>query len=113
MGVKLEDDLRSALRMYARTIQKFGFDAKSLDFKLQNIVAGCNVELLIHPEGFTYSHGRSEVMVQKLWARSLYTSARSVCNVLTSADSSYSTVWPTMRSNRKAYSSSSCPERSF
>ncbi|CAB0018178.1 unnamed protein product [Nesidiocoris tenuis] len=37
-GAKSEDDSRLAARKYARIIQKLGFQAKFLDFKVQNMV---------------------------------------------------------------------------
>ena len=46
-GMKSEDDSRLALREYARIIQKLGFDAKFLEFKIQNIVGGCDIKFPI------------------------------------------------------------------
>uniref|UniRef100_A0A453JJ96 TATA-box-binding protein n=1 Tax=Aegilops tauschii subsp. strangulata TaxID=200361 RepID=A0A453JJ96_AEGTS len=42
---------------YARIIQKLGFPAKFKDFKIQNIVASCDVKFPIRLEGLAYSHG--------------------------------------------------------
>ncbi|KDQ49449.1 hypothetical protein JAAARDRAFT_63735 [Jaapia argillacea MUCL 33604] len=55
-GAKSEDNLRLALRKYARIIQKLGFDAKFSEFKIQNIVGSCNVKFSICLEGIPYSH---------------------------------------------------------
>ncbi|KAK9701100.1 Transcription factor TFIID (or TATA-binding protein, TBP) [Popillia japonica] len=41
-GAKSEDDSRLAARKYARIIQKLGFPAKFLDFKIQNMVGSCD-----------------------------------------------------------------------
>lgn len=57
-GAKSEDDSRLASRKYARIVQKLGFDAKFLDFKIQNIVGSCDVKFPIRLEGLAYSHGQ-------------------------------------------------------
>ncbi|KAM7268988.1 hypothetical protein ACFE04_024485 [Oxalis oulophora] len=44
-------------KMYARIIQKLSFPAKFKDFKIQNIVASCDVKFPIRLEGLAYSHG--------------------------------------------------------
>jgi len=56
-GAKSEDDSRLASRKYARIIQKLGFNAKFMDFKIQNIVGSCDVRFPIRLEGLAYSHG--------------------------------------------------------
>jgi len=56
-GAKSEDDSRLASRKYARIVQKLGFEAKFLDFKIQNIVGSCDVRFPIRLEGLAYSHG--------------------------------------------------------
>jgi transcription initiation factor TFIID TATA-box-binding protein len=56
-GAKSEDDSRLASRKYARIIQKLGFNAKFMDFKIQNIVGSCDVKFPIRLEGLAYSHG--------------------------------------------------------
>jgi len=43
-SVKSEDDSRLASRKYAHIVQKLGFDAKFLEFKIQNIVGDCDVK---------------------------------------------------------------------
>src|SRR2546423_5851456 len=63
-GAKSEDDSRLASRKYARIIQKLGFNAKFMDFKIQNIVGSCDVKFPIRLEGLAYSHGMfSSVML--------------------------------------------------
>ncbi|KAL6945397.1 TATA-box-binding protein [Hanseniaspora vineae] len=56
-GAKSEDDSKLASRKYARIIQKIGFSAKFTDFKIQNIVASCDVKFPIRLEGLAFSHG--------------------------------------------------------
>ncbi|CAD7700023.1 unnamed protein product [Ostreobium quekettii] len=57
-GAKSESDSRLAARKYARVIQKLGFDnAKFQDFKIQNIVASCDVRFPIRLEGLQHKHG--------------------------------------------------------
>lgn len=56
-GAKSEDDSRLAARKYARIIQKLGFPAKFLDFKIQNMVGSCDVKFPIRLEGLVLTHG--------------------------------------------------------
>uniref|UniRef100_A0A0D3B009 TATA-box binding protein n=1 Tax=Brassica oleracea var. oleracea TaxID=109376 RepID=A0A0D3B009_BRAOL len=51
-----EDASKLAARKYARIIQKLGFQAKFKDFKIQNIVASCDVKFPIRLEGLAYYH---------------------------------------------------------
>ena len=55
-GAKSEDASRLAARKYARIVQKLGFDAKFVDFKIQNVVASCDVRFPIRLEGLAYAH---------------------------------------------------------
>ncbi|XP_055372162.1 uncharacterized protein LOC129606083 [Condylostylus longicornis] len=55
-GAKSEDDSRLAARKYARIIQKLGFSAKFLDFKIQNMVGSCDVKFPIRLEGLVLTH---------------------------------------------------------
>lgn len=56
-GAKSEQDSKLASRKYARIIQKIGFDSKFKDFKIQNIVASCDVKFPIRLEGLAFAHG--------------------------------------------------------
>ena len=56
-GAKSEEASRLASRKYARIIQKLGFNAKFVDFKVQNIVGSCDVKFPIRLEGLAYKHG--------------------------------------------------------
>ena len=42
---------------YARIIQKLGFEAQFQDFKIQNVVASCDVKFPIRLEGLAFAHG--------------------------------------------------------
>lgn len=55
-GAKSEDDSRLASRKYARIIQKLGFNARFLDFKIQNIVGSCDIKFPIRLEGLASRH---------------------------------------------------------
>jgi transcription initiation factor TFIID TATA-box-binding protein len=55
-GAKSEEQSRFAARKYARIIQKLGFPAKFMDFKIQNIVGSCDVKFPIRLEGLAYDH---------------------------------------------------------
>eukprot|EP01102_Stenamoeba_stenopodia_P022767 TRINITY_DN9618_c0_g1_i1.p1 TRINITY_DN9618_c0_g1~~TRINITY_DN9618_c0_g1_i1.p1 ORF type:complete len:288 (-),score=43.88 TRINITY_DN9618_c0_g1_i1:57-920(-) len=55
-GAKSEQESRLAARKYARIIQKLGFQAKFMDFKIQNIVGSCDVQFPIRLEGLAYAH---------------------------------------------------------
>lgn len=56
-GAKSEQMGRLAARKYARIIQKLGFEASFKDFKIQNVVASCDVKFPIRLEGLAFSHG--------------------------------------------------------
>ncbi|XP_061062902.1 TATA-box-binding protein isoform X2 [Eubalaena glacialis] len=49
-GAKSEEQSRLAARKYARVVQKLGFPAKFLDFKIQNMVGSCDVKFPISYE---------------------------------------------------------------
>uniref|UniRef100_A0A3P8ZDI1 TATA-box binding protein like 2 n=2 Tax=Esox lucius TaxID=8010 RepID=A0A3P8ZDI1_ESOLU len=55
-GAKSEDQSRLAARKYARVVQKLGFPAKFLDFKIQNMVGSCDVCFPIRLEGLVLTH---------------------------------------------------------
>ncbi|KAJ7349057.1 TBP-domain-containing protein [Mycena albidolilacea] len=61
-GAKSEDDSRLASRKYAHIPQKPGFNAKFLEFKIQNIVGSCDVKFPIHLKGFAYRMDSSVAM---------------------------------------------------
>ncbi|XP_056402033.1 TATA box-binding protein-like 2 isoform X2 [Hyla sarda] len=51
-----EEHSRLAARKYARVVQKLGFPAKFLDFKIQNMVGSCDVRFPIRLEGLVLTH---------------------------------------------------------
>jgi len=55
-GAKSEDLSRLAARKYARVIQKLGFAAKFIDFKIQNMVGSCDVKFPIRLEALVLAH---------------------------------------------------------
>ncbi|NXY05201.1 TBPL2 protein, partial [Pteruthius melanotis] len=55
-GAKSEEQSRLAARKYARVVQKLGFPAKFLDFKIQNMVGTCDVRFPIRLEGLVLTH---------------------------------------------------------
>ncbi|TKA62488.1 TATA-box-binding protein [Cryomyces minteri] len=55
-GAKSEDDSKLASRKYARIIQKLGFNARFIDFKIQNIVGSCDIKFPIRLEGLASRH---------------------------------------------------------
>ncbi|KFO61912.1 TATA box-binding protein-like 2, partial [Corvus brachyrhynchos] len=55
-GAKSEEQSRLAARKYARVVQKLGFPAKFLDFKIQNMVGSCDVRFPIRLEGLGLTH---------------------------------------------------------
>ncbi|KAL1924438.1 uncharacterized protein VTP21DRAFT_4092 [Calcarisporiella thermophila] len=57
-GAKSEEDSRLAARKFVRIIQKLGFDAKFMDFKIQNIVATTDAQFQIRLEEFALTHGQ-------------------------------------------------------
>jgi transcription initiation factor TFIID TATA-box-binding protein len=50
-GAKSEELSRLAARKYARIIQKLGFPARFMEFKIQNMVGSCDVKFPIRLEG--------------------------------------------------------------
>ncbi|XP_044086174.1 TATA box-binding protein-like 2 [Neovison vison] len=55
-GAKSEEQSRLAARKYARVVQKLGFPARFLDFKVQNMVGSCDVRFAIRLEGLVLTH---------------------------------------------------------
>nr|XP_039325165.1 TATA box-binding protein-like 2 [Saimiri boliviensis boliviensis] len=55
-GARSEEQSRLAARKYARVVQKLGFPARFLDFKIQNMVGSCDVKFPIRLEGLVLTH---------------------------------------------------------
>ncbi|XP_028162672.1 TATA-box-binding protein [Ostrinia nubilalis] len=71
-GAKSEEDSRLAARKYARIIQKLGFTAKFLDFKIQNMVGSCDVKFPIRLEGLVLTHGQFSSYEPELFPGLIY-----------------------------------------
>lgn len=71
-GAKSEEDSRLAARKYARIIQKLGFIAKFLDFKIQNMVGSCDVKFPIRLEGLVLTHGQFSSYEPELFPGLIY-----------------------------------------
>jgi len=71
-GAKQEEQSRQAARKYARIIQKLGFDAKFTEFKIQNIVASCDVKFPIRLEGLAHSHSNHSSYEPELFPGLIY-----------------------------------------
>ncbi len=55
-GAKSEDDVKLASRKYTRVLKKLGFNTKFTEFKIQNIVASCDIEFPVRLEGLANRH---------------------------------------------------------
>lgn len=71
-GAKSEDQAKLAARKYARIIQKLGFHAKFIDFKIQNMVASCDVKFPIRLEGLVLTHGQFSSYEPELFPGLIY-----------------------------------------
>ena len=56
-GAKCEDESKTAAKRYTHIIKKIGFPAKFGEFKIQNIIASCDVGFSIRLEGLNNEHG--------------------------------------------------------
>ncbi|KAJ1630552.1 transcription factor TFIID-domain-containing protein [Pavlovales sp. CCMP2436] len=71
-GAKSEEAARLAARKYARIIQKLDFPARFTEFKVQNIVASCDVRFAIRLEGLAASHGHFSSYEPELFPGLIY-----------------------------------------
>ncbi|XP_033736253.1 TATA-box-binding protein 2-like [Pecten maximus] len=71
-GAKSEEQAKLAARKYARIVQKLGFPAKFLDFKIQNMVGSCDVKFPIRLEGLVLSHGQFSTYEPELFPGLIY-----------------------------------------
>uniref|UniRef100_A0A4X2LLR4 TATA-box binding protein like 2 n=1 Tax=Vombatus ursinus TaxID=29139 RepID=A0A4X2LLR4_VOMUR len=55
-GAKSEELSRLAARKFARVVQKLGFPARFLDFKIQNMVGSCDMRFPIRLESLALTH---------------------------------------------------------
>ncbi|CAG0887247.1 unnamed protein product [Cyprideis torosa] len=71
-GAKSEADSKLAARKYARIIQKLGFQAKFLDFKIQNMVGSVDVRFAIRLEGLVLTHSQFSSYEPELFPGLIY-----------------------------------------
>ncbi|XP_072027414.1 uncharacterized protein [Amphiura filiformis] len=71
-GAKSEDQSRLAARKYARVVQKLGFPAKFMDFKIQNMVGSCDVKFPIRLEGLVLTHSQFSSYEPELFPGLIY-----------------------------------------
>ncbi|ELT91221.1 hypothetical protein CAPTEDRAFT_209597 [Capitella teleta] len=71
-GAKSEDQAKLAARKYARIVQKLGFEAKFLDFKIQNMVGSCDVKFPIRLEGLVLTHSQFSSYEPELFPGLIY-----------------------------------------
>lgn len=71
-GAKSEEESRLAARKYARIVQKLGFEAKFLDFKIQNMVGSCDVKFPIRLEGLVLTHSQFSSYEPELFPGLIY-----------------------------------------
>ncbi|KAG9509448.1 TATA-box-binding protein, partial [Fragariocoptes setiger] len=71
-GAKSEEQSRLGARKYARIVQKLGFDAKFLDFKIQNMVGSCDVKFPIRLEGLVLTHSQFSSYEPELFPGLIY-----------------------------------------
>ncbi|XP_074646370.1 uncharacterized protein LOC141902502 [Tubulanus polymorphus] len=71
-GAKSEEEAKLAARKYARIVQKLGFPAKFLDFKIQNMVGSCDVKFPIRLEGLVLRHGQFSSYEPELFPGLIY-----------------------------------------
>ncbi|KAK3799200.1 hypothetical protein RRG08_054329 [Elysia crispata] len=71
-GAKSENEAKLAARKYARIVQKLGFPAKFLDFKIQNMVGSCDVKFPIRLEGLVLTHSQFSSYEPELFPGLIY-----------------------------------------
>ncbi|KAH0948288.1 hypothetical protein HN011_011783 [Eciton burchellii] len=71
-GTRSEDDSLLAAKKFARIIQKLGFPIKFTCFKIQNIVATCDLKFPIKLENLNYMHGQFSSYEPELYPGLIY-----------------------------------------
>lgn len=71
-GAKSEEQAKLAARKYARIVQKLGFPAKFMDFKIQNMVGSCDVKFPIRLEGLVLTHAQFSSYEPELFPGLIY-----------------------------------------
>lgn len=75
-GAKSEELSRLAARKYARIIQKLGFPARFMEFKVQNMVGSCDVKFPIRLEGLVVAHSQFSSYEPELFPGLIYRMVR-------------------------------------
>ncbi|KAJ7736507.1 TBP-domain-containing protein [Mycena olivaceomarginata] len=91
-SAKSEDDSRLASRRYARIVQKAGFDAKFLEFKIQNIVGSCNVKFPKLFPGLIYRMTKPKVVLLNFVSGKIILTGAKVCEEIYTAFNTIYTV---------------------
>ncbi|XP_043252046.1 TATA-box-binding protein [Colletes gigas] len=71
-GARCEEDSYLATRKFARIIQKLGFPVKFYNFKIQNIVATCDLKFPIKLENLNHIHGQFSSYEPELYPGLIY-----------------------------------------
>ncbi|XP_011311224.1 TATA-box-binding protein isoform X2 [Fopius arisanus] len=71
-GARSEDDSFLASRKFARIIQKLGFPVQFLNFKIQNMVATCDLKFPIKLESLNHMHGQFSTYEPELYPGLIY-----------------------------------------
>ncbi|XP_049833708.1 uncharacterized protein LOC126278025 isoform X3 [Schistocerca gregaria] len=75
-GARNEADSRLAARKFARIIEKLGFKVSFKDFKVQNIVATCDLKFPIRVENLNQMHGQFSSYEPELFPGLVYRMVR-------------------------------------
>ena len=55
-GAKSEDISRQSAKMYAKAVKKIGYPVRFHDFRIQNVVASCDLKFPVSLEGLANEH---------------------------------------------------------
>lgn len=71
-GAKSAEDSVSAAKKYTAIVQKVGFPAKIVNYKIQNMTATCDVGFPIRLEGLVYAHAANATYEPELFPGLVY-----------------------------------------
>ena len=95
-GAKHEEACRQAARKYARIIQKLDFPARFTEFKIQNIVASCDVKFPIRLEGLAFEHCNFASYEPELFPGLIYRMAQVLDSHCTASSAAGASSQPTL-----------------
>ncbi|KAJ8308645.1 hypothetical protein KUTeg_013519 [Tegillarca granosa] len=98
------EQAKLAARKYARIVQKLGFPAKFLDFKIQNMVGSCDVKFPIRLEGLVLTHGQFTRMVKPRIVLLIFVSGKVVLTGAKVRDEIYeafNNIYPILKGFKK------------